>query len=73
MLFSSKSGLLIWTSVLALSRPVDFNKRRENDVDSVLANKLESDQHSLNFINNRISPEKPVLATSACNQGKVAR
>jgi hypothetical protein len=44
---------------------MDFNKRSENAFDRWLAKKPESDRPTSNFLNNQISPENPVRATSA--------
>jgi hypothetical protein len=49
---------------------MDFNKRHENAFDRVLANKPELDRHSSQFLNTRISPERPVCATLASKPGK---
>jgi hypothetical protein len=39
---------------------MDFKKRREYAFDRLLATKPELDRPSSHFLNNRISPEKPV-------------
>jgi hypothetical protein len=70
ILLSCNLGSLIGGIGAFSSRPMDFDERRENAVDILLANKPELDRPSSFFFKYRISPEKPVRVTSDHNPGK---
>jgi hypothetical protein len=64
---------LCWASVLALFVPDGLQQAPWDIFDRSPANMPELDRPSSHFLTTRISPEKPVWATSAYNPGKYGK